>query len=84
VNTRAGAFEIRSCHIAKVVRPDVKPRREPSLVDRFLADHRCERCLARVRVMLRVDADTVLVQCLGCAAAGSMDVSGLENHVARN
>ena len=42
MNTRAGAFEIRSCHIARLVRPDVRPRPEPTLLDRFLADHRCE------------------------------------------
>jgi hypothetical protein len=76
IAVRAGAYEIASHTLA--MHFGRKQAAEESLLDRFIRDHRCERCLGRVRVMVRVDDDTVIVQCLGqCCAVGSVDVSGL-------
>jgi hypothetical protein len=62
---RAGCHFIEGWAIARHVKPV-----ERSLTQQMVADSVCSLCLARVRIVKRLDEQTLVVACVGCGTVG--------------
>jgi hypothetical protein len=64
------AYEIDSAYIALHFARKRHEYHVESLAQQLVADSVCSLCLARVRIVRRLDEQTLVVACVGCGTVG--------------